>query len=99
MMNICMSVCMYVYMFVCLYVYMYMSVCPMSVCMCAAHVRTCAYVFIYTCKERRNTETNGTCIHTHIRHRPSTLNPYPDPREDPKSRSLNGGSYKVPLVV
>ena len=23
----------------------------------------------------------------------------PDPREDPKSRSLNGGSYKVPLVV
>ena len=24
---------------------------------------------------------------------------YPDPREDPKSRSLNGGSYKVPLVV
>ena len=34
MMNIRMSVCMYVYMFVCLYVYMYMSVCPMSVCMC-----------------------------------------------------------------
>ena len=25
--------------------------------------------------------------------------PDPDPREDPKSRSLNGGSYKVPLVV
>ena len=25
--------------------------------------------------------------------------PFPDPREDPKSRSLNGGSYKVPLVV
>ena len=25
--------------------------------------------------------------------------PYPDFREDPKSRSLNGGSYKVPLVV
>ena len=24
---------------------------------------------------------------------------FPDPREDPKSRSLNGGSYKVPLVV
>ena len=24
---------------------------------------------------------------------------YPDPREDPKSRSLNGGSYKVPLLV
>ena len=24
---------------------------------------------------------------------------YPDPREDPKSRSRNGGSYKVPLVV
>ena len=24
---------------------------------------------------------------------------YPDPREDPKSRSLHGGSYKVPLVV
>ena len=24
---------------------------------------------------------------------------YPDPREDPKSKSLNGGSYKVPLVV
>ena len=23
----------------------------------------------------------------------------PDPWEDPKSRSLNGGSYKVPLVV
>ena len=23
----------------------------------------------------------------------------PDPRKDPKSRSLNGGSYKVPLVV
>ena len=23
----------------------------------------------------------------------------PRPREDPKSRSLNGGSYKVPLVV
>ena len=23
----------------------------------------------------------------------------PDPREDPKSGSLNGGSYKVPLVV
>ena len=23
----------------------------------------------------------------------------PDPREDPKSRSLNGGSYKVPVVV
>ena len=22
--------------------------------------------------------------------------PFPDPREDPKSRSLNGGSYKVP---
>ena len=22
-----------------------------------------------------------------------------NPREDPKSRSLNGGSYKVPLVV
>ena len=24
---------------------------------------------------------------------------FPDPQEDPKSRSLNGGSYKVPLVV
>ena len=24
---------------------------------------------------------------------------FPDPWEDPKSRSLNGGSYKVPLVV
>ena len=24
---------------------------------------------------------------------------FPDPREDPKSRSLNGGSYKVHLVV
>ena len=24
---------------------------------------------------------------------------FPDPREDPKSRSLNGGSYKAPLVV
>ena len=23
---------------------------------------------------------------------------FPDPREDPKSRSLNGGSYKVPLI-
>ena len=23
--------------------------------------------------------------------------PFPDPREDPKSRSLNGGSYKVPF--
>ena len=23
----------------------------------------------------------------------------PDPREDPTSRSLNGGSYEVPLVV
>ena len=23
----------------------------------------------------------------------------PDPREDPKRRSLNGGSYKVPIVV
>ena len=23
----------------------------------------------------------------------------PDPRKDPKSRSLKGGSYKVPLVV
>ena len=25
--------------------------------------------------------------------------PFQDPREDPKSRSLTGGSYKVPLVV
>ena len=24
---------------------------------------------------------------------------FPDRREDPKSRSLNGGPYKVPLVV
>ena len=44
--------------------------------------------------------------------KPKTLNPtpyifayvlflgaIPDPREDPKSRSLNGGSYTVPLVV
>ena len=28
---------------------------------------------------------------------PITFNP--DPQEDPKSRSLNGGSYKVPLVA
>ena len=27
------------------------------------------------------------------------MDPYPDPREDLKSRSLNGGSFKVPLVV
>ena len=30
---------------------------------------------------------------------PLSLYPFPDPREDPTSRSLNGASYAVPLVV
>ena len=34
-----------------------------------------------------------------IRHLKPNIEAYPDPREDPKSRSLYGGSYKVPLVV
>ena len=39
----------------------------------------------------------------HISRAPSPMTDrwlfFPDPREDPKSRSLNWGSYKVPLVV
>ena len=30
---------------------------------------------------------------------PEAIPPFPDPREDLKSRSLKGGSHKVPLVV
>ena len=46
---------------------------------------------------RRNPKSNGILSMVLPTDLPCPANP--DPREDPKSRSLNGGSYKLPLVV
>ena len=40
----------------------------------------------------------GPCLRSAARDaKDFVADPFPDPRGDPKSRSLNGGSYKVPF--
>ena len=94
-MYVCLSVCMYVCIYTCIYIYIciYLYLC------------TITYTYIYTyIRWERERERQRDTVYTSLQKGCKTLGHehlwcYPDPREDPKFRFLNGGSYKVPLVV